>query len=62
MLFLANLVYRMAAGVSDLETFRDQINENFSAERFSFYIYRDNGALKLTLNELYGGRVLTAED
>jgi len=62
MLFLANLIYGMAQRAPDIVAFQDEANENFSAERFSFSIYRENGVLKLTLNELYGGRVLTAED
>ncbi len=62
MLFLANLVYGLAQRAPDIEAFQAEVNENFAAERFSFYIFRENGALNLNLRELYGGRVLTAED
>ena len=62
MLYLANLAYRWALQAPDIAAFQNELNENYSAERFSFYVYRESGVLKLTLNELYGGRVITAEN
>ncbi|MFH1821018.1 MAG: hypothetical protein ABH852_01035 [Methanobacteriota archaeon] len=62
MLYLANFAYSQALHASDIVAFENELNDNYFAERFSFYIYRENGVLKLTLNELYGGRVIASEN
>jgi len=62
MLYLANLTYSWAKEVPDIVALESALNENYSAERFAFHIYRENGILKLTLTELYGGRAITSEN
>ncbi|MGC8816419.1 MAG: hypothetical protein ACP5PX_01170 [Candidatus Hadarchaeum sp.] len=61
MLYLANLAYGWAQKAADIEALERELNENYAAEMFSFHIYRENGALKLTITELYGGRAITPE-
>ncbi|MEM4188644.1 MAG: hypothetical protein QXN56_05780 [Candidatus Hadarchaeum sp.] len=62
MLHLANLAYGWAQRAADIAALEKELNENYSAEMFSFRIYRENGALKLTVTELYGGRAITPEN
>lgn len=62
MLYLANLAYSWAQRAADIAALEAELNENYSAEMFSFHIYRENGVLKLTITELYGGRAITPEN
>ncbi|MEM3420888.1 MAG: hypothetical protein QW835_01995 [Candidatus Hadarchaeum sp.] len=62
MLYLANLAYSWAQRAADIAALEKELNENYSAEMFSFRIYRENSALKLTITELYGGRAITPEN
>lgn len=62
MLHLANLAYGWAQRAADIAALEEELNENYSAEMFSFHIYWENGALKLTITELYGGRAITPEN
>lgn len=58
----ALIVYARSRSLSDLKPFENELNENYLAERFSFSLYVEDNSVKLTLNELYGGRVITAEN
>ncbi|MGQ9788037.1 MAG: hypothetical protein ACUVQM_01790 [Candidatus Hadarchaeaceae archaeon] len=62
MLYLAKLAYGWAQMKADIAALEEELNENYSAEMFSFQISRENGALRLTITELYGGRAITPEN
>ena len=64
MIFLAYHVYDQAKLLPDnaLPAFESEVNDNYAAERFSFLIWREGTNTKLTLNELFGGRVITTEN
>jgi len=62
MLYLANLAYSWAQEAPDIGALERELNENYAAEMFSFRIYWENSALRLTITELYGGRAITPEN
>lgn len=62
MLNLALRIYNQAKTVSDIQAFENELNDNYAAERFSFEVYTYDNSLRVTLNELYGGRVITTEN
>jgi hypothetical protein len=56
---LAHLIYGKAGTVTDLETFEDELNENYACEYLVFDLGRDNeGRLTLSIYERYGGRAI----
>ena len=63
MIKLAFAVYGMNwPSDNELPAFEDEINDNYAAERFSFRLRWEGASKNLTLNELFGGRVVTTEN
>ena len=63
MIFLAYRIYYLNwPSDNELPAFEVGLNDNYAAERFSFHLWREGASKKLTLNELFGGRVVTTEN
>ncbi len=62
MLYLAYRVYSEAHGVSDIEAFEGELNDNYACERLRFSVSRTDGRVRVTVHDLYAGRAIAAEN
>lgn len=62
MLNVAYQIYTEAQGVPDVDAFETELNENYAAERLGFTLTETDSRVRVTVRDLYGGRVIAAEN
>ncbi|MDI6643153.1 MAG: hypothetical protein QMD95_03780 [Candidatus Hodarchaeaceae archaeon] len=62
MMHIAYRVYAEAQTVPDVAAFEAELNENYAAERLWFKLTPTDSRVRVTVYELYGGRVIAAEN